>query len=130
MAEEAQEVEENPIADLVKHSLDQDYNNASKVFNDIMTVKLNDVMDQEQIKLANQIYNDTPEDEDIANDEEESDLDDEQDSEDETVDDVNNDLDDESEEESDDEEWDGEDHIENDAQDDEESEEDIEAHDG
>ena len=116
MAEENEvENDYNPIADLVQHSLDQDYNNASKVFNDIMTVKLNDVMDQEQIKLANQIYNDTPEDEDIANDEEESDLDDEQDSEDETVDDVNNDLDDESEEESDDEEWDGEDHIENDA---------------
>ena len=39
------EVEQNPLHDLVQHSLDQDYNNANKVFNDIMQVKLNDVLD-------------------------------------------------------------------------------------
>ena len=51
------EVEQNPLHDLVQHSLDQDYNNANKVFNDIMQVKLNDVLDMEKIKLANQLYN-------------------------------------------------------------------------
>ena len=63
MAEEAQEVEINPLQDLVQHALDQDYNKANQAFGDAMTVKLNDVMDQEQVKLASQIYNGVPEDE-------------------------------------------------------------------
>ena len=54
------EVEQNPLHDLVQHSLDQDYNNANKVFNDIMQVKLNDVLDMEKVKLANQLYNGQP----------------------------------------------------------------------
>jgi len=61
MAEEAQaelDLENpNPLHDLVKHALDQDYNKANKVFNDVISVKLNDVLDQEKIKLSNQIYN-------------------------------------------------------------------------
>ncbi len=57
MAEEAQEIEQNPIHDLVVNSLEKDYNKANKAFGDIMTVKLNDVLDQEKIKLADQIYN-------------------------------------------------------------------------
>jgi len=67
MAEEAQEVEQNPLHDLVQHALDQDYNKANQVFGDAMTVKLNDVMDQEQIKLSSQIYNGVPEDEEQLN---------------------------------------------------------------
>ena len=51
MSEETQEVEQNPLHDLVQHALDQDYNKANQAFGDAMTVKLNDVMDQEQIKL-------------------------------------------------------------------------------
>ena len=57
--------EENPLADLVKSSLDKDYNKANEIFNDVMTVKLTDVLDQAKIKLAGQIYNGDPEDEEI-----------------------------------------------------------------
>lgn len=46
------------IQDLIQHALDQNYNKASEVFGDIMTLKMNDIMDQEKIKLAAQIYND------------------------------------------------------------------------
>lgn len=52
-----EEVEQNPIHDLVVNSLEKDYNKANKVFGDIMTIKLNDLLDQEKINLADQIYN-------------------------------------------------------------------------
>ena len=51
------------IEDLVKHSLAQDYNKANEVFGNVMTTKLTDVLDQTKMKLAGQIYNDEPEDE-------------------------------------------------------------------
>ena len=57
--------EENPLADLIKSSLDKDYNKANEIFNDVMTVKLTDVLDQAKVKLAGQIYNGDPEDEEI-----------------------------------------------------------------
>ena len=57
--------EENPLVDLVKSSLDKDYNKANEIFNDVMTVKLTDVLDQAKVKLAGQIYNGDPEDEEI-----------------------------------------------------------------
>jgi len=57
MAEEAQEVEQNPLHDLVQHALDQDYNKANKVFGDLMGVKMQDALDQEQIKIADKLYN-------------------------------------------------------------------------
>ena len=60
--------EENPLADLVKSSLDQDYNKANEIFNDVMTVKLTDVLDQAKVKLAGQIYNGDPEDEELIDD--------------------------------------------------------------
>ena len=50
--------------DLVKHSLAQDYNKANEVFGNVMTTKLADVLDQTKVKLAGQIYNGDPEDED------------------------------------------------------------------
>jgi len=62
------EEENNPLADLVKSSLDKDYNKANEIFNDVMTVKLTDVLDQAKIKLAGQIYNGDPEDEEIEDD--------------------------------------------------------------
>lgn len=52
MSEEA-----NPFADLVQHALDQDYNNANKIFGDLMSARVNDALDQEKIRLADQIYN-------------------------------------------------------------------------
>ena len=58
------------IDDLVKHSLAQDYNKANEVFGNVMTTKLADVLDQTKIKLAGQIYNGDPEDEEEIEDEE------------------------------------------------------------
>ena len=58
------------IDDLVKHSLAQDYNKANEVFGNVMTTKLADVLDQTKMKLAGQIYNGDPEDEEEIEDEE------------------------------------------------------------
>ena len=68
--------EKNPLEDLVQYSLDQDFNKANKVFNDVISVKLNDVLDQEKIKLANQLYNGQPvEADDTEGDEDQLELD-------------------------------------------------------
>ena len=63
MAEQKQMPDEvGTIEDLVKHSLEQDYNKANEVFGTVMTTKLADVLDQTKVKLAGQIYNGDPED--------------------------------------------------------------------
>ena len=49
--------ETNPVQDLIKYSIDQDFTKASKTFGDIMTIKMNDILDQEKIRLSDQIYN-------------------------------------------------------------------------
>ena len=43
--------------DMIQHALDKDYNKANDIFGEIMAQKVNDVLDQEKIKLADQIYN-------------------------------------------------------------------------
>jgi hypothetical protein len=51
--------------DMIQHALDQDFNKANEVFGEIMSVKISDILDQEKINLAAQIYNDEdPEDDD------------------------------------------------------------------
>ena len=76
MAEQEVETEDNPLRDLVQHSLDQDYNKANKIFSDVISVKLNDVLDQEKIKLADQLYNGKPaEEDDTEGDEDQLELD-------------------------------------------------------
>ena len=76
MAEQEVETKENPLKDLVQYSLDQDFNKANKVFNDVIQVKLNDVLDQEKIKLADQLYNGKPaEADDTEGDEDQLELD-------------------------------------------------------
>jgi len=45
------------IRDMIQHALDQDYNKANDVFGEVLSVKIQDVLDQEKIRLANQIYN-------------------------------------------------------------------------
>lgn len=55
MTEEVQDY--NDVEGLIQHAMDQDFNKANKVFGDVMTLKLQDLMDQEKIKLADQIYN-------------------------------------------------------------------------
>ena len=61
----------NYIQDLIKASLDKDYNHANKIFGEVMTIKMSDLLDQEKVKMADQIYNGVPaEDEPIPDDEE------------------------------------------------------------
>lgn len=94
----AEAAEKNPIEDLVQHALDQDFNKANQVFGDLMGVKINDVLDQEKIRLADQIYNGVePEEED--EDQLELDLEDE-DQEDESEDDAEEDDEESAEEEA------------------------------
>ena len=97
----------NYIQDLIKASLDKDYNHANKIFGEVMTIKMGDLLDQEKVRLADQIYNGVPEEE-----EEEVEVDDE---------DKMEDPEDEVEEENDDEDETEEEEIEED-----EDEEEIE----
>lgn len=64
------------MRDLIQNALDQDFNKANKIFSDVMTVKVQDVLDQEKIKLADNIYNGAEEIED--DEEEEVEVDDDQ----------------------------------------------------
>jgi|TARA_R100001460_G_scaffold105979_1_gene153081 hypothetical protein len=123
MAEENEnetETETNPMAALVQHALDQDYNNANKVFGDIMGTRINDVLDQEKIKLSNQVYNGIePEEGDETEDDEQLELDlaDEE-------------GDDEEDQEVEDDEVEYEEDEEDEEDEDEEDEEELDAHDG
>jgi len=90
---ENNEQDENPIKDLIKASLDKDYNHANKIFGEVMTIKMSDLLDQEKVKLADQIYNQVPEDE-VTDDV----IDDEADAEDEDIEDEALEGDDESDE--------------------------------
>ena len=98
MAEQKQMPDEvGTIEDLVKHSLEQDYNKANEVFGTVMTTKLSDVLDQAKVKLAGQIYNGDPEDvEDPLEDEDFEE--DENESEDEATDDENEEGEEETDE--------------------------------
>ena len=58
--------------DMIKHAIDQDFNKANATFGEIMSVKMADVLDQQKIKLAGEIYNGENPDE---TDEEQLDLD-------------------------------------------------------
>lgn len=76
----------NHIQDLIKASLDKDYNSANKVFGDIMTIKMSDLLDQEKVKMADAVYNgaeeeDEIEDEDLIDDEEDNEEDNKEDEE-------------------------------------------------
>ena len=83
----------NHIQDLIKASLDQDYNHANKVFGEVMTIKLSDLMDQEKVRMADQVYNGAPEEEeadpseeDLEDDTEENEEDEDEDAEEEDED--------------------------------------------
>jgi len=64
------ENEENPLAGLVQAALDKDYNKANEIFGDAISVKLSDIMDQERVKIAGQMFNGDPEDEEDESDSE------------------------------------------------------------
>tara|TARA_S200000501_G_C20528893_1_gene614696 strand:- start:343 stop:684 length:342 start_codon:yes stop_codon:yes gene_type:complete len=61
----------NYIQELIKASLDQDYNHANKIFGEVMTIKMSDLLDQEKVKMADQVYNGVPEEEEPIPDDEE-----------------------------------------------------------
>jgi len=56
-------IEENPIVDLINHSLNQDYNKANELFGDILGQKLDIALEQEKIKMADLVYNGDEEEE-------------------------------------------------------------------
>ena len=89
---EKQQDDVNTIEDLVQHSLEKDYNKANEIFGNVMTIKMNDILDQTKAWLAGEIYNDVPPEDEEIDDE---DLEDEED-------------DGEAEEDGDEEEADGE----------------------
>ena len=72
MSEEA--VATHSVEDMIQNALDQDFNKANKTFGDIMTIKMNDLLDQEQVKLADQIYNGVEPDEEELDPSEEDQL--------------------------------------------------------
>lgn len=80
------EIETNPLNDMIQHAIDQNYNQANNAFNDMMTIKMSDLLDQEKIKIADQIYNGAESDEEDP-DEDQLELDLEDDSEDDSEED-------------------------------------------
>ena len=52
-----QEDNGNHIQDLIRSALEKDYNNANKTFGEVMTIKMSDLLDQEKIRMADQVYN-------------------------------------------------------------------------
>jgi hypothetical protein len=54
---EANELPPPEIRDMIQHAMDNEFTKANNIFDDLMTVKLNDVLDQEQIRIADTIYN-------------------------------------------------------------------------
>ncbi len=77
MSEEVQAVEANPLNDMIQHALDQNFNKANELFNDMISVKLTDVLDQEKARLADEIYNGAePEEDDFDEEQLELDLED------------------------------------------------------
>ena len=76
MSDVENEVEQNPLEGLVQAALDKDYNKANEIFGQAISVKMNDVLDQERVKVAGQIFNGEEPDEEG---EEEEDIDTEDD---------------------------------------------------
>ncbi len=97
MAEQQETNNVDTIEDLIQHSLAQDYNKANEVFGNVMTTRVADLLDQQKVKIAGQIYNDEPEDqEDPLEDE---DFEETEGEEEETEEDIEDAEDDEEEEE-------------------------------
>ena len=122
MSENLKQMPDNvdTIEDLVKYSLEKDYNKANEVFGNVMSIKMNDVLDQAKTKIAGQIYNEEdPDPEEPLEDEdfEENENEDEEDIEDEDTEDEDGEEEIEDEEDGDESE---------DDEDDEDDEDEIE----
>jgi len=61
------------IQNLIQHAMDQEFTKANDIFQDVMTIKLNDLLDQEEVRVADQMFNGV-EDDDIENDDDEDQL--------------------------------------------------------
>ena len=68
MAEQQETNNVDTIEDLIQHSLAQDYNKANEVFGNVMTTRVGDLLDQQKVKIAGQIYNDEPAEEEPLED--------------------------------------------------------------
>lgn len=79
-APEPNELPPPDIQDMINHAMSNEFSHANNIFNDMMTVKLNDVLDQEKVRLADQIFN-GGEDESVEVDQLELDLETESESE-------------------------------------------------
>lgn len=90
------------IQNMIQYAMDNEYSQANNIFGELMTVKLNDLLDQEKVRLADQIYNG------VEDDEDETDIDDE--------DQLELDLEGESELESDEEDDEEDDEVEDDKE--------------
>ena len=55
MSEDVQDY--NDVQGMVQHAMDQDFNKANQVFGDVMSLKIQDLLDQEKTRLADAIYN-------------------------------------------------------------------------
>ena len=60
---------ENSFADLVDAALAKDYNKANEIFGAAIAAKQNDVLDQERIKVAGQIFNGVEDEEEVEDSE-------------------------------------------------------------
>ena len=66
MSEEVQEleneIEANPVADFIDAIKAGDFNNSEKMFNDIISDKVNSTLDAERVAVAQSIFNEPDED--------------------------------------------------------------------
>ena len=58
------DAETSPVQDLIQYAMDQDFTKAGKAFGDVMTIKMTDLLDQEKIRIADQMYNGVEDEED------------------------------------------------------------------
>lgn len=61
------------IQNLIQHAMDQEFTKANDIFQDVMTIKLNDLLDQEEVRVADQMFNGV-EDDDIEDDDDQDQL--------------------------------------------------------
>jgi hypothetical protein len=74
---EANDIDQPPleIRNMIQHAMDDEYSQANNIFKDMMTIKLNDLLDQEQIRIADTIYNGVEDEEEDDPDEDQLELD-------------------------------------------------------
>ena len=64
---ENQEVESNPLAELIDAIADQNFNQAKTHMDDLLADKMGDALEQEKVRVADTIFNDFDEDEELEN---------------------------------------------------------------